>query len=95
MSTSLNREEMPMHTGRNRSEKTPRPHSAGGSSSTVEPILMDTSELAAMINMSESWVYREARKLGLKGYKLGRGRNAKVQYKRSDVFRWLEQQKLH
>lgn len=86
---------MPMHTRRNRSEKTPRPHSAGGSSSTVEPILMDTSELAAMINMSESWVYREARKLGLKGYKLGRGRNAKVQYKRSDVFRWLEQQKLH
>ncbi|WGD44837.1 helix-turn-helix domain-containing protein [Streptomyces cathayae] len=56
---------------------------------------MDTSELAAMINMSESWVYREVRKLGLKGYKLGRGRNAKVQYKRSDVFRWLEQQKLH
>lgn len=56
---------------------------------------MDTSELAVMINMSESWVYREARKLGLKGYKLGRGRNAKVQYKRPDVFRWLEQQKLH
>jgi predicted DNA-binding transcriptional regulator AlpA len=56
---------------------------------------MDTSELAVMLNMSESWVYREAAKLGLKGYKLGRGRSAKVQYKRSDVFKWLEQQKIH
>lgn len=35
---------------------------------------MDTSEVAAMLNMSTSWVYREASKLGLKGYKLGRGR---------------------
>jgi predicted DNA-binding transcriptional regulator AlpA len=61
----------------------------------AEPILMDTSELAVMLNMSESWVYREAAKLGLKGYKLGRGRSAKVQYKRSDVFKWLEQQKIH
>ncbi len=57
--------------------------------------MMDTSELAIMLNMSESWVYREVAKLGLKGYKLGRGRNAKVQYKRSDVFKWLEQQKIH
>jgi hypothetical protein len=33
------------------------------------------SEVAAMLNMSTSWGYREASKLGLKGYKLGRGRN--------------------
>jgi transposase len=39
---------------------------------------MDCSELAEMLNMSISWVYREAPKLGLRGYKLGRGRNAKV-----------------
>jgi predicted DNA-binding transcriptional regulator AlpA len=69
--------------------------SASQKSRTTEPILMDTAELAAMLNMSESWVYREAAKLGLRGYKLGRGRNAKVQYKRSDVFKWLEQQKIH
>ncbi|WP_299531985.1 helix-turn-helix domain-containing protein [uncultured Streptomyces sp.] len=56
---------------------------------------MDTSEVAAMLSMSTSWVYREASKLGLKGYKLGRGRNAKVLYKRAEVFKWLEQQKIH
>ncbi|MFJ9899648.1 helix-turn-helix domain-containing protein [Streptomyces sp. NPDC091280] len=61
----------------------------------VEPVLMDTSDVAAMLNMSTSWVYREASKLGLKGYKLGRGRNAKVLYKKADVFKWLEQQKIH
>ncbi|WP_329372079.1 helix-turn-helix domain-containing protein [Streptomyces sp. NBC_01483] len=58
---------------------------------SVEPVLMDTSEVAAMLNMSTSWVYREASKLGLKGYKLGRGRNAKVLYKRAEIFKWLEQ----
>ncbi|AOU81826.1 hypothetical protein SLNHY_7135 [Streptomyces albus] len=62
---------------------------------SIEPILMDTSEVAAMLNMSTSWVYREASKLGLKGYKLGRGRNSKVMYKRAEIFRWLEQQKVH
>ncbi|MEU4486596.1 MULTISPECIES: helix-turn-helix domain-containing protein [Streptomyces] len=56
---------------------------------------MDTSEVAAMLNMSTSWMYKEAAKLGLRGYKLGRGRNAKVLYKRSEVFRWLEQQRIH
>ncbi|MFF8858562.1 helix-turn-helix domain-containing protein [Streptomyces althioticus] len=61
----------------------------------VEPVLMDTSEVAVMLNMSTSWVYKEASKLGLKGYKLGRGRNAKVLYKRAEVFKWLEQQKIH
>lgn len=62
---------------------------------SVEPVLMDTSEVAAMLNMSTSWVYREASKLGLKGYKLGRGRNAKVLYKRAEIFKWLEQQRIH
>lgn len=62
---------------------------------SVEPVLMDTYEVAAMLNMSTSWVYREASKIGLKGYKLGRGRNAKVLYKRAEVFKWLEQQKIH
>ncbi|MFG2972393.1 helix-turn-helix domain-containing protein [Streptomyces sp. NPDC048331] len=56
---------------------------------------MSTFEVATMLNMSTSWVYREASKLGLKGYKLGRGRSAKVLYKRAEVFKWLEQQKIH
>lgn len=62
---------------------------------SVEPVLMDTSEVATMLSMSASWVYREASKLGLKGYKLGRGRNAKVLYKKAEIFKWLEQQRIH
>ncbi|MFJ8692393.1 hypothetical protein ACIRED_05605, partial [Streptomyces roseolilacinus] len=45
--------------------------------------------------MSTSCVYKEASKSGLKGYQLGRGRNAKVLYKRAEIFKWLEQQKIH
>ncbi|MET8495902.1 helix-turn-helix domain-containing protein [Streptomyces microflavus] len=55
---------------------------------------MDTGEVAAMLNMSTSWVYKEASKLGLKGYKFGRGRNAKVLYKKAEVCKWLEQQRI-
>jgi excisionase family DNA binding protein len=61
----------------------------------VEPVLIDTSEVARLLSMSTSWVYREASKLGLKGYKLGRGRNATVLYKKTDVLKWLEQQKIY
>ncbi|MGW9453908.1 helix-turn-helix domain-containing protein [Streptomyces sp. NPDC055632] len=62
---------------------------------SVEPILIETSEVAVMLSMSTSWVHKEASKLGLKGYKLGRGKNAKVLYKRAEVFKWLEQQKVY
>ncbi|WEB39047.1 hypothetical protein MOV08_06845 [Streptomyces yunnanensis] len=47
-----------------------------------------------MPNVSLAWVYRDAPKLGLKGYKPGRGRNAKIQFKKTEVLNWLEQQKL-
>lgn len=61
----------------------------------IEPLLLNTSEVATMLSMSTSWVYREASKLGLNGYKLGRDRNAKVLYKKTEVVKWLEQQKIH
>lgn len=48
-----------------------------------------------MLNMSTSWAYREASKLGQRGRKLDQGRNAKVLYKRTEVFKWPEQQKIH
>lgn len=52
----------------------------GGCQESSKP----SSEVAAILSMSTSWVYREASKLGLRGYKLGRGRNAKVLYKRAE-----------
>ncbi|AIA06726.1 helix-turn-helix domain-containing protein [Streptomyces noursei] len=61
---------------------------------SVEAILMDARETAELLNMSLTWVYRDAPKLGLKGYKFGRGRNAKIQFKKADVLNWLEQQKM-
>ncbi|MFJ8399151.1 helix-turn-helix domain-containing protein [Streptomyces microflavus] len=80
----------------------PQPHSDKGQpdglvrrSHPVETLLINTSEVAMLLNMSTSWVYREASKLGLKGYKLGRGRNAKILYKKTEVHKWLEQQKMH
>ncbi|MGB8943235.1 MAG: helix-turn-helix domain-containing protein [Streptomyces sp.] len=89
METGMKRELKASVEGVFHTDHTPRqPHNP-------EPILMDTTELSIMLNMSASWVYKEAAKLGLKGYKLGRGRNAKILYKRTDVFKWLEQQKIH
>ncbi|MFJ7969657.1 helix-turn-helix domain-containing protein [Streptomyces sp. NPDC096324] len=66
-----------------------------GPSAPTTPRFEGQYEVAAMLNMSTSWVYREASKLGLKGYKFGRSRNSKVLYKRAEVFKWLEQQKIH
>ena len=55
---------------------------------------MDVKATAEYLNMSVTWVYREAPSLGLVPYKFGRGRNAKIQFKISDVQAWLRQQKL-
>jgi hypothetical protein len=55
---------------------------------------MDVKETSEYLNMSVAWVYREAPSLGLVPYKFGRGRNAKIQFKISDLQAWLRQQKL-
>ncbi|MDF6040887.1 helix-turn-helix domain-containing protein [Streptomyces sp. JH14] len=53
---------------------------------------MDAKTTAEYLNMSISAVYRDA--LGLVPYKFGRGRNAKIQFKVSEVMAWVRQQKL-
>ncbi len=60
----------------------------------MESIMMDAKQTAAFLNMSLVWVYREAPKCGLRGYKFGAGKNSKIQYKKTDVLKWLEQQKI-
>ncbi|MFC6067061.1 helix-turn-helix domain-containing protein [Streptomyces ochraceiscleroticus] len=55
---------------------------------------MSVKETAEYLNMSVTWVYREAPKLGMAPYKFGRGRNAKVQFKLSEVKAWAMQQRL-
>ncbi|MFB6993392.1 hypothetical protein [Streptomyces virginiae] len=44
--------------------------------------------------MSVAWVYREAARVGLTAYKFGTGRNAKMQFRVSEVQRWIDQQSV-
>ncbi|MYQ48785.1 hypothetical protein GTW40_27770 [Streptomyces sp. SID4985] len=55
---------------------------------------MNAKQTAEYLNMSMTWVYRDAPKLGLTPYKFGRGRSAKLQFKITDVRAWAQQQKL-
>ncbi|MFI7361388.1 helix-turn-helix domain-containing protein [Streptomyces sp. NPDC050149] len=53
---------------------------------------MDVKQVGEYLNMSVQWVYREAPKVGLKPYRFGNGRNAKIQFKVADVQAWVRQQ---
>jgi excisionase family DNA binding protein len=55
---------------------------------------MTAKELAEYLNMSVVWVYRESERRGLTPYKFGAGRNAKIQFKVSEVEAWIGQQQL-
>ncbi|MEV6974442.1 hypothetical protein [Kitasatospora sp. NPDC093806] len=55
---------------------------------------MSAKETATYLNMSLAWVYRDAPRLGLVPYKFGCGRNAKLQFKVSEVQAWVRQQKM-
>ncbi|MFJ9642941.1 helix-turn-helix domain-containing protein [Streptomyces sp. NPDC101206] len=55
---------------------------------------MTVRELAQHLNMSVPWVYREAARVGLTAYKFGTGRNAKMQFRISEVQRWIDQQSV-
>ncbi|AUY53564.1 hypothetical protein C2142_37255 [Streptomyces sp. CB01881] len=55
---------------------------------------MSAKETAKFLNMSLPWVYREASGAGLVPYRFGCGRNAKLQFKVSEVQAWVKQQRL-
>ncbi|MFD7552027.1 helix-turn-helix domain-containing protein [Streptomyces sp. NPDC059816] len=55
---------------------------------------MDVKQTAEYLNMSVTWVYKEAPRVGLTPYKFGRGRNAKIQFRSSEVQAWIKQQKI-
>ncbi|MFJ9844386.1 helix-turn-helix transcriptional regulator [Kitasatospora sp. NPDC101155] len=55
---------------------------------------MSAKQTAEYLNMSLARVYREAPRLGLSAYKFGSGRNAKLQFKVSEVQAWVKQQKM-
>ncbi|MFF4117101.1 hypothetical protein ACFY0P_27050 [Streptomyces sp. NPDC001714] len=55
---------------------------------------MSAKQTAEYLNMSITWVYRDAPKLGLVPYKFGNGRSAKLQFKITDVHAWARQHRL-
>ncbi|WP_435286487.1 helix-turn-helix domain-containing protein [Streptomyces bacillaris] len=55
---------------------------------------MSAKETAKYLNMSVPWVYREAALAGLVPYRFGSGRNAKLQFKVTEVQAWAKQQRL-
>ncbi|TQF01305.1 helix-turn-helix domain-containing protein [Kitasatospora acidiphila] len=55
---------------------------------------MNVKQTAEYLNMSVAWVYREAAGVGLVPYRFGSGRNAKLQFKISEVQAWVKQQRL-
>ncbi|MER6910452.1 helix-turn-helix domain-containing protein [Streptomyces sp. NPDC000594] len=55
---------------------------------------MDVKQVAEYLNMSVTWVYKEAPKAGLTPYKFGRGRSAKIQFRASEIQMWIKQQRL-
>lgn len=57
-------------------------------------LFMDVKQTAEYLNMSVPWVYREAPRPGLPTYRFGRGRNAKIQFKVSEVEAWVKQQRI-
>ncbi|MFD8750082.1 helix-turn-helix domain-containing protein [Kitasatospora sp. NPDC059577] len=55
---------------------------------------MTVKQTAEHLNMSVQWVYREASKVGLVPYQFGRGQNAKLQFKVTEVQAWVKQQRI-
>lgn len=55
---------------------------------------MTARQTAEHLNMSVQWVYREAPKVGLVPYRFGHGRNAKLQFKVTEVNAWVKQQRM-
>ncbi|MGW2340384.1 helix-turn-helix domain-containing protein, partial [Streptomyces sp. NPDC001661] len=68
--------------------------SCADSGGLMRPQFMDSKQTAEYLNMSVTWVYRDAPRLGLTAYKFGAGRNAKLQFKVADVDAWARQQRL-
>jgi hypothetical protein len=65
----------------------------GRRESTVVAQFMDVKEMAEYLYMSVQWVYREAPRVGLVPYRFGRGRNAKIQFRVSEVQAWVRQRR--
>ncbi|MGW0818041.1 helix-turn-helix transcriptional regulator [Streptomyces viridiviolaceus] len=60
----------------------------------VTPRFMNVKETAEYLNVSASWLYKNAVRSGLVMYRFGVGANAKIQFKVSEVEAWVKQQRV-
>ncbi|MFG3025420.1 helix-turn-helix domain-containing protein [Streptomyces sp. NPDC048254] len=56
---------------------------------------MTVQETAEYLNVSTSWIYRNATRSGLTPYRFAAGTNAKIRFRVSEVEAWIRQQRLH
>ncbi|MFJ3211079.1 helix-turn-helix domain-containing protein [Streptomyces flaveolus] len=54
---------------------------------------MSVKELAEYLNVSVSWIYRNAAPSGLLPYRFGVGVNTKIRFKVAEVDAWVKQQR--
>ncbi|WP_443065526.1 helix-turn-helix domain-containing protein [Streptomyces sp. NBC_00557] len=55
---------------------------------------MSVRGAAEYLNVSVSWIYRNAARSGLAPYRFGSGINAKIRFKMSEVEAWTKQQRI-
>ncbi|MGW2770962.1 helix-turn-helix domain-containing protein [Streptomyces sp. NPDC001275] len=55
---------------------------------------MDVKQMSEYLNVSASWIYKNAARSGLTPYRFGNGANAKIRFKLSEVEAWVKQQRV-
>ncbi|MFG3151341.1 helix-turn-helix domain-containing protein [Streptomyces sp. NPDC048219] len=55
---------------------------------------MNIREAAEYLNVSVSWLYKNAARSGLAVYRFGAGPNAKMRFKVSEVEAWVKQHRV-
>ncbi|MGA5200387.1 helix-turn-helix domain-containing protein [Streptomyces variegatus] len=55
---------------------------------------MDIKETAEYLNVSVSWLYKNAQRSGLVIYRFGPGPNSKIRFRVSEVESWVKQQQV-
>ncbi|WP_194279830.1 helix-turn-helix domain-containing protein [Streptomyces sp. SYP-A7193] len=55
---------------------------------------MDVKDTAAYLNVSVSWLYKNATRSGLVMYRFGVGMNSKIRFNVAEVEAWVKQQRI-
>ncbi|MEU5200941.1 helix-turn-helix domain-containing protein [Streptomyces scabiei] len=56
---------------------------------------LDVRETAEYLNVSISWLYKNAARSGLAIYRFGTGENSKIRFEVSEIETWVKQQRVN